>query len=102
MEVHQLCAFFAEGDVRQQIDLAVLQHLQTLLPGAGNCLQMPALLVGNGLQQFTENARWLCVGIGKDLWLVGVYTDPDRACLCGNVPSAAQQAQAQQQVNEAG
>ncbi|MNT52360.1 hypothetical protein D3C72_1893830 [compost metagenome] len=81
MEVQVQGARFAEGDIRQQVDSAVLRELQAGLPVAGHRGQLPVFPAGDFTQQLAEDAGDLSVLTQQDLRLVGVDAHPHLARL---------------------
>lgn len=56
VEVHRLRPIFAEGDIRHDVEFAVAEQVQAVLPGTRHRDQRPLFLCGDCAQQIAKNS----------------------------------------------
>ncbi len=90
VKVKHLRTLLGQSHVGHQVNLAVLQRLQTGLPLAAHGLQLPALALGDGQQHVTQNAAGLPVAAKKDFGRVLVHPHAHHLRLVRGVRGAKQ------------
>lgn len=78
MKGEALGTLFAPRQVRQQVDIVLLQQRQALLKITRDAFQLPLLFQGHCRKQLTQHTTQLPLVIGEQLRRVVIHPDTQR------------------------